>query len=470
MTVRIINSYIACELHKEIGELETRVAGLHRERESRLSHRLAGLAERLAGRRRAAARDRRDDAAARRSSQDSDIRNYRVAQPGERLLVDMTNTIRCDFVSGIQRVVRRLAGEATQTGAGLAVTFEDGEFYACVEGGRREKVEPAAGDKFVMADASWHDLRGCRMAMEQVWRHGGSNILVLHDIHPLLYPGLFHPQNVEIFSAWFDAAAIASDALIAVSRSSAEEFLDYAITSAKSVNPEMRIGWSHPGADIDTESESGGASFEVAALCASATPFFLSVGTLEPKKGYPIALDAFERAWSSGVDVRYVIVGRRGWNTRALERRILSHAEFGRRLFWFDQAGGADLAYLYRHAHRLVAASVAEGFGLPLVEAAHFGLPAIASDIPVFREVGGDAVAYFDVTDSASLSIRIREACVRRPAPAALPRRRSWGDAAADLFERIRGEDYQFGSYAWRLAGCIGQDGAERSRALRAVS
>ncbi|BGE85386.1 hypothetical protein Ms3S1_18220 [Methylosinus sp. 3S-1] len=465
MNARTINSYIACQLHKEIGELEASVAGLQRERDNCLSRRLAAFKERLARRGRPAPPVRRDAA----PPQGGDIRKHRVAQPGERLLIDMTNTIACDFVSGIQRVVRRLAAESTATGAGLPVVLEDGELYACAEGKRRDRVELAAGDKFIMADASWHDLRGCRKAMEHVSRRGGSNVLVLHDIHPLLYPGLFHPENVETFSTWFDSAAIASDALIAVSRSSAEEFLGYAIANGTSVNPEMRIGWSHPGADVDAETEAG-ASFEAAAICASATPFFLSVGTLEPKKGYPIALDAFERAWSSGVDARYVIVGRRGWNTRALERRILSHPEFGRRLFWFDRAGGADLAYLYRHAHRLVAASVAEGFGLPLIEAAHFGLPSIASDIPVFREVGGDAAVYFDVTDSASLSMRIREACVRRPAPVALPRRRSWREAATELFARIRNEDYQFGSFAWRLAGSVGQDGAERARTLRAVS
>lgn len=465
-----INSYIAGEMHKEIGELERRMAGLESEWGLRLSRRLATLGGRLSGRARPSARALRDAVAAPTESPGADASIIRAALPGERLLIDMTNTIRCDFVSGIQRVVRRLAAEATRAGAGLAVVCEDGELYACAEPSRRDKVEIVPGDKFVMADAAWHDVRGCRKAMDHVARRGGSNILVLHDIHPLLYPGLFHPENVQSFSRWFDEVAIASDALVAVSRSSAEEFLHHAIANDKSVNPEMRIGWNHPGADVDAEAEGEGAASEAAAaVCAGATPFFLSVGTLEPKKGYSIALDGFERAWADGVAARYVIVGRRGWNTRALERRILSHVEFGRRLFWFDAADGADLAHLYRHAHRLVAASVAEGFGLPLVEAAHFGLQAIASDIPVFREVGGDAAAYFDVADSGSLAARIREACMRRPTAVALPRRRSWREAAAGLFDLIREDDYQLGSFAWRLAGSIG-DAAVRPRALRAVT
>jgi alpha-1,2-rhamnosyltransferase len=468
MSTGTVNSYIACELHKEIGELERRVAGLESGWGPRVSRRLATLRERFSLRGRSSTNERGEGTPLHAAPSEVEARSLRVARPGERLLVDMTNAIRCDYVSGIQRVVRRLAAETTLAGAGLAVVFEDGELYACGDLSQRDRVEVAAGDKFIMADAGWHDVRGCRMAMDQVSRHGGANILVLHDIHPLLYPGLFHPQNVEIFSAWFDAAAIASDALVAVSRSSAEEFLDYAIANGKSVNPEMRIGWSHPGADVDADNE-GEASAEVAAICASTTPVFLGVGTLEPKKGYAIALDAFERAWAGGVEARYVIVGRRGWNTRALEHRIRSHVEFGRRLFWLGSAGGADLTHLYRHAHRLVAASVAEGFGLPLVEAAHFGLQAIASDIPVFREVGGDAAAYFDVADSESLAARIREACARRPTPVTLPRRRSWREATAGLCDLIRDDDYQFGSFAWRLAGSIGQDVGDRPRALRAL-
>jgi alpha-1,2-rhamnosyltransferase len=91
----------------------------------------------------------------------------------------------------------------------------------------------------------------------------------------------------------------------------------------------------------------------------------------------------------------------------------------------------------------------------------------------VFREVGGEAVAYFDVADPESLATRIRESCGRRRAPAALPRRRSWREASDDVIDLIRSNDYQFGALAWRLAGAAGQDVGERAparAALRAVT
>ena len=52
------------------------------------------------------------------------------------------------------------------------------------------------------------------------------------------------------------------------------------------------------------------------------------------------------------------------------------------------------LAALYRHARLVLMTSDAEGFGLPVVEALVCGAPVVASDIPPFREVGGEAVTF----------------------------------------------------------------------------
>lgn len=478
-----IHDYIACELHKEIGELERRIAALDAAgagRSSCLSYkmkelywtvtRLVGLGHLHEG----------------RTPQELTIANSRrdpqlfpagarlpldgvTAEPGQRLLIDVTDTVRCSFVSGIQRVVRQLAKATMESGAGIPVFVQDGELFSYVrQSSRPDRIEVAKGDKFVMADAAWNDVAGSRKAMETTSRNGGSNIVILHDIHPLLYPGLFHPDNVRNFAIWFDEVASKCDALVAVSKSAAQEFSSYVAANGKRVNPRMRIGWQHLGADFDIESNEA-PSEPIGAICAGETPLFLSVSTLEPKKGYAVALDAFDRLWERGVDVRYVIVGRHGWNTRALERRILSHREYDKRLFWVGQVSAVDLGHLYKNAHSLIFASVAEGFGLPLVEAAHFGLPAIASDIPVFREVGGDSVSYFDVTDGESLARRIRESLAYRRSAEKLPRVRRWREATDDLLKLIRTNAYQFGSDAPPLRASLAQDVSERPSVTRAA-
>jgi alpha-1,2-rhamnosyltransferase len=168
----------------------------------------------------------------------------------------------------------------------------------------------------------------------------------------------------------------------------------------------------------------------------------MSVGTLEPRKAYPIALDAFERLWSEGCETRYVIVGRPGWNTRALQRRIRQHSEYGRRLFWLDNASDADLSHLYPRARGLIFPSFVEGFGMPLIEAAHHGARVIASDIPVFREVGGDDAVYFDVLDTQALAERVREALFEAREIKA-PTVTTWRQSAARLVSMVRGDRYQ---------------------------
>jgi alpha-1,2-rhamnosyltransferase len=99
----------------------------------------------------------------------------------------------------------------------------------------------------------------------------------------------------------------------------------------------------------------------------------------------------------------------------------LNHPEFGKRLHWICDATDGDLAFAYKRAHCLLQTSVIEGFGLPIIEAASFGLPIIASDIPIFREVAQDRVIYFPVCDSASLASEIAVVVSKRPIQDAIP-------------------------------------------------
>ena len=127
------------------------------------------------------------------------------------------------------------------------------------------------------------------------------------------------------------------------------------------------------------------------------------MGTLEPRKNHAMLLDAFERVWRTHPQSRLVIVGRFGWMCNDLVKRILHHAQYARSLFLFTNLSDAELAYCYEHATAFVFPSHAEGFGLPIVEALQHGLPVMASDIPIHREVVSDFCAYFDQHDPEEL-------------------------------------------------------------------
>jgi len=120
------------------------------------------------------------------------------------------------------------------------------------------------------------------------------------------------------------------------------------------------------------------------------------VGTIEPRKGHQQALDAMEKLWADGVNANLVIVGKQGWSSDSLVQRIAQHSEYNHRLFWLNGISDEMLDQVYRNTQALLAASVGEGFGLPLIEAAQYGLSIIARDIPIFREVAGKYAYYFN--------------------------------------------------------------------------
>jgi glycosyltransferase involved in cell wall biosynthesis len=132
------------------------------------------------------------------------------------------------------------------------------------------------------------------------------------------------------------------------------------------------------------------------------------VGTLEPRKGHRQAIAAMERLWTDGVDASLVIIGQQGWNMDDLAKRIQEHPEHDERLFWLQGVSDEMLEEIYRSAHVLLAASEGEGFGLPLIEAARHGLPIIARDIPVFREVAGEQAYYFRGEEAQDLAEALR--------------------------------------------------------------
>ena len=83
--------------------------------------------------------------------------------------------------------------------------------------------------------------------------------------------------------------------------------------------------------------------------------------------------------------------------------------------------------------------SLYEGFGLPIVEAMHFNIPIIASDIPVLREIGKDYISYFNPYDPDSIKNAMAHIIQYTP-PIKYPQWRTWAETAEDIariFEQI---------------------------------
>jgi len=392
-----------------------------------------------------------------------------TARPMERpvvtqaqLLVDVSELYFRDARTGIQRVVRSILGQwlaAPPAGfrvcpvvaqAGLGYRYAPG--WAPGQPGEGLGAQPdltalppvqvQAGDVFVGLDLSAHlfpqvqaELRRFRMAGVRVH-------FVVYDIIPLLYPQYSTAELTQAFETWLEGLAQEADALWCISQAVAQD-LQVWLTAHAPAGALPQVGYFHLGADIENSVPTLGLPDEAQQLLATMRerPHFMMVGTLEPRKGYAQTLAAFELLWHEGVEVGLVVVGKEGWHTQELASRLRNHPEQGRHLFWLESASDAFLAQLYGAARCLLAASEAEGFGLPLIEAAQHRLPVLARDITVFREVAGPHAFYFSGTTPQALALALRSWLMLAEAGGAPESKDmpwlTWRESARHLLENV---------------------------------
>jgi O-antigen biosynthesis alpha-1,2-rhamnosyltransferase len=305
--------------------------------------------------------------------------------------------------------------------------------------GNARRIEFRRGDVLVLLDPVWSldlsgELRRARAAGAEVW-------VVVNDLIPLEFPDLAPEGSQILMDKWLRRVTPYAAGMLGISRVVAADLQRYFKESA--AMPQPRIDWFYLGSGLDHV----GVHAQDLAVVKKAFEtgggrVYLTVGTIEPRKNHEMMLDAFERLWAEGGDARLMMFGRLGWRSDRLARRIRRHPQFGHRLTWFETGSDAELDYAYRHASALIFASCYEGFGLPLVEAMHYGLPVIASDIAVFREIAGDYPTYFDLSAERSLDralLRVENSTAETVArPAARPWL-SWADSARMLLEKVTG-------------------------------
>ena len=124
--------------------------------------------------------------------------------------------------------------------------------------------------------------------------------------------------------------------------------------------------------------------------------YLLMVSTIEPRKNHLLLTAAWERLkYTVMPRLKLVVVGNLGWAHAPVLDAFRPWSERGE-LFLLSNVPSAELRVLYRHAAATVCPSLAEGFDYTGIEAMRSGGIVISSDIPVHREIYGEASAYFD--------------------------------------------------------------------------
>jgi len=358
-----------------------------------------------------------------------------LCRPAMRLFLDVTATFRNDLRTGIERVARAL----------LLALLEDPPpgyriepIYLCDAGGEwhyrhasryalelfgcplealnDEVVLPQCGDVLLGLDLSGDMLvQAAGAGLFSDYRNRGVSVYsVVFDLLPVRLPDVFPPGSDQNHSAWLRAIS-KFDGAICISKAVADDLTAWQTEQNIDFKDRrsFRINWFHLGADVGSSSPSQGLpdNAEWTLRQLRARPSFLMVGTIEPRKGYLQAIDAFSQLWSEGAEINLVIVGKEGWKglpemaRRDIPRTIeclRSHSELNRHLFFLESISDEYLEKVYGASACLIAASFGEGFGLPLIEAAQYKLPIIARDIPVFREVAGENAYFFEAEHGSS--------------------------------------------------------------------
>ncbi|MNO54356.1 D-inositol-3-phosphate glycosyltransferase [compost metagenome] len=347
-------------------------------------------------------------------------------RPSRTLFLDVSVVARDDFKTGIQRVVRALTLaliDAPPEGFRVEPVYlseDHGAWHYRYAhdytlgllnlargwiGSNRIEAQP--GDILLGLDlAGGYVIQADREGVYRDLQNRGVKVsFVVYDLIPVQLDNIYPPGFKEGHADWLKVVAKA-DSAICISQAVAHDLAEWVAENVPERTPHLDIQWFHLGADLDTSSPSSGLPENAQDLLQrlSSAPSFLMVGTVEPRKGHGQALDAFERLWSEGCHFNLVVVGKEGWMVDTLAARFRQHPELGNRLHWLEGISDEYLLKVYANSSCLLAPSLGEGFGLPLIEAAQHKLPILARDLPVFREVAGEHAFYFSGHSAKDLS------------------------------------------------------------------
>ena len=329
-----------------------------------------------------------------------------------KVIIDVSDISFSDAGTGIQRVVNNIYSNISnirekQVIPGrdwrkLYITsrkYHDGLFHVPFDG-KEYRLPFYKGDEFLLLDSIWNYYEDFTNIIASARVSGVKISTVVYDLMPILYPELFPAgPGIDNFRQWQDLSLSQCDNVLCICRTVADTVADYYKSAQIKRDTPLSIYYFHMGSHF--EEVKGQVRKEITDFVSKGN-VFLMVGTLEIRKGHVMVLEALEKIRMQGMSAKLLIIGHDGWKNNEFMKKLQSFSFSD--ILWIQDATDAELHWAYRHVSALIAASRDEGFGLPLIEAAYFGVPIICSDIPIFREVTEGHATFFKVMDADSLA------------------------------------------------------------------
>lgn len=236
---------------------------------------------------------------------------------------------------------------------------------------------------------------------EQEWKP----VFLVHDLIPISHPEFCRPGEAGRHQQRMRTVLASAAGVIANSGATRDALSEFARREGQPDLP-CQVAWL---ASPD--------QLPAAAMPPPGRPTFVMVGTIEGRKNHLLLLHLWEKLVKElgPATPKLVLIGQRGWEAdevfALLDRsprlkgyvRELGRCDDATMFGWLDQA------------RALLMPSFVEGFGIPVIEALQRGVPVIASDLPVFREIAGDIPHYLDPLDGQGWEAAIRAYCGDAP-------------------------------------------------------
>lgn len=265
----------------------------------------------------------------------------------------------------------------------------------------------------------WDVVHGTKHLLPSVGP--GRRVLTVHDLLPIDRPQDFPRIKRTALVAPYRASVRAADALLCVS----------AATQARLLADQPSVASrSHVVPLAMSSSLQQATPTPVAALAGGR--FALVVGDASPRKNLKLVLAAWESVVARDPEARLVVVGPRGWGVDERGPAFGRLVEQGA-VVQLDQVSDGALRWLYESAGAVACPSLLEGFGLPSIEALHFGAPLITSNDPALVEASSGAAVHLPVDDVGAWAHALAAAVSQPRAPLAGARAwRTWSDVAEE--------------------------------------
>jgi glycosyltransferase involved in cell wall biosynthesis len=220
-------------------------------------------------------------------------------------------------------------------------------------------------------------------------------IFMLHDVIPLQHPELVS-EGGRLAQDWMLRSVIRrASGLITTTQAATRKVM---ATLRQHGLPEIPLCSQHlPVSEVFLHNEPPNEALRQ-------QPYFVICGTIEPRKNHLLLL----KVWSRLVQrvghaaPRLVIVGSPGYQGQQILRQFQQAPALRNHVVVLSGMASPSLRHVMANAQAVLTPSLAEGFGLPLIEALTIGTPVLASDLPTHREVGGDLAIYLDPSDDVA--------------------------------------------------------------------